>query len=305
MKMCVTGGAGFIGSHLVEQLIHEGHEVIVLDNLTTGSLDHLAAVEGQYQFVHFDIRNPDLGQFFVSCDVIFHLAGVADVQRSVSCPREYYDVNVTGTLNVMEAVRAQGSCKVIYAASASCYGNTTQLPTLTEERTDPLYPYALTKHLGEQIVLHWGRVYHIPVTSLRLFNVYGPRLRREGAYPSVMSVFLNQLYQRRSLTIVGDGSQTRDFVHVHDVARAFSLAAQGTHQDSVFNVGSGSECSILDLAHYFQGGTEHIPPREGEPARSRACIQTTRSQLGWEPSISLAEGVSMLVTEHASTQHSR
>lgn len=297
MKIVVTGGAGFIGSHLVELLIQEGHEVWVLDNFSSGTLDNLQSVAGRYQLIAADVRDPHVQSYVKGIDVIFHLAGIADVQRSVLHPRDYYDVNVTGTVNIMEAVKENPGCKVVYAASASCYGNPHQLPTPPHEPTDPLYPYALTKYLGEQVVLHWARVFSIPVTSLRLFNVYGPRLRAEGAYPSVLSVFLRQRKQQQPLTIVGDGKQTRDFVHVEDVAKAFLMAAQAQNRHGVYNVGSGIEHSILELASYFEWHTQHLPPRQGEPHRSCACIRATQQYLGWNPTISLESGVKRLLQE--------
>jgi UDP-glucose 4-epimerase len=212
--MLVTGGAGFIGSHLVDRLLAEGHEVRAVDNLATGRRANLTALANDPRLTLVEADVVDHQTLLTCCagvDTVFHLAALADIVPSIQRPLDYHRANVDGTASVVEAARLAGVRRVVYAASSSCYGIPHLYLTPEDAEPRPQYPYALSKYLGEEIVLRWGRFYHLPVVSLRLFNVYGPRSRTTGAYGAVFGVFLAQLLARKPLTVVGDGRQTRDF----------------------------------------------------------------------------------------------
>jgi UDP-glucose 4-epimerase len=226
---------------------------------------------------------------------VFHLAALADIVPSIERPLEYHRTNVDGTLVVLEAARRARVERFVYAASASCYGIPDVYPTPETAPIRPQYPYALTKHLGEQCVLHWGMVYRVPVVSLRLFNVYGPRSRTSGTYGAVFGVFLAQKLHGQPLTVVGDGRQTRDFTYVTDVAEAFVRAAASNVTQEVFNVGSGAPTSVNRLVELLDGEAVHIPKRPGEPDRTHADISKIRRALGWSPAVSIEQGVGELL----------
>lgn len=294
MKALVTGGAGFIGSHLVELLVAAGHDVIVVDNLNSGRLSNLEGLD--ISFYPIDIRDMTaLRPLFDGVDWVFHLAGLADIVPSIEQPLEYHQVNVDGTFNVLECARAVHAKKVVYAASSSCYGLPTEVPTSESAAISVQYPYALTKYLGEEIVLHWGKVYRLPVISLRLFNVYGPRSRTTGSYGAVFGVFLAQKLHNKPFTVVGDGQQTRDFTYVTDVAEAFYQAALSNVSGEVFNVGSSSHQSINRLVELLDGEATHIPKRPGEPDHTFADITKIKKLLNWTPKVSFEEGVQRLL----------
>jgi UDP-glucose 4-epimerase len=298
MKTLVTGGAGFIGSHLVDRLLKEGHEVIVLDNLSTGRLENLARRHDarRLQVHRVDIaENNTLQPYFANVDRVFHLAALADIVPSIQKPLTYFRSNVDGTVNVLEASRQAGVKRFIYVASSSCYGIPDVYPTPETAEVRPQYPYALTKYLGEQCALHWGRVYRLPVLSLRLFNVYGPRSRTSGVYGAVFGVFLAQKLYDRPLTVVGDGRQTRDFTFVSDIVAALVAAAESELRDEVLNVGSGCTYSVNRLVELLGGEVVHIPKRPGEPDCTHADITRIKKLLAWQPRVSLEEGVSILL----------
>lgn len=264
MKCLVTGGAGFIGSHLVELLVAQGHDVVVIDNLNSGRLQNLSTVEGsqKFKFYKADIRDVEsIAPAFIGIDWVFHLAGLADIVPSIEMPEQYFSTNVTGTYNVLECARVNGVKRFIYAASSSSYGIPNAYPTDETSPIKPQYPYALTKHMGEELVLHWSQVYGLSALSLRLFNVYGIRSRTTGAYGAVFGVFLAQKLNQRPLTVVGDGTQTRDFTYVTDVARAFYAAAQSDVSGEAMNVGSGNHYSINQLVGLLGGGVSYIPKK--------------------------------------------
>lgn len=298
MKVLVTGGAGFIGSHLAERLAAAGHEVLVLDDFSSGREDNLEAARatGRCRWVAGDIR--DRAAVRAACegrDWVFHLAGRADIVPSIEDPVSYFEVNVAGTLNVLEAARHHGASRFVYAASSSCYGLATSFPTPEEAPVRPEYPYALTKAQGEELVLHWSRLYGLPAVSLRLFNVFGPRARTSGSYGAVFGVFLAQRSRGLPLTIVGDGEQTRDFTYVTDVAAAFHAAAESALTGRVFNVGSGGHYSVNRLAALLGGPRETLPKRPGEPDCTFADTTAIRRDLGWAPEVSFEEGVARLL----------
>jgi UDP-glucose 4-epimerase len=299
MRALVTGGAGFIGSHLVELLLAQGHEVICIDNLYSGRLTNLKLILNHpfFSFHNVDIRNKEaLEPLFEGVDWVFHLAGLADIVPSIENPAEYYAVNVTGTFNVLECARRAKAKRLIYAASSSCYGIPNVYPTPETATISPQYPYALTKYLGEELVLHWEKVYGLPVISLRLFNVYGPRSRTGGTYGAVFGVFLAQKLHNKPLTVVGDGTQTRDFTYVSDVARAFLCAAESAISGEIYNVGSSTHHSVNKLVALLDGTPIYIPKRPGEPDCTFASVEKIAAQLGWRAYVSFEEGVSRLLT---------
>tara|TARA_B100000945_G_C20423362_1_gene619160 strand:- start:202 stop:1194 length:993 start_codon:yes stop_codon:yes gene_type:complete len=298
MKAIVTGGAGFIGSHLVDRLLDMGCNVTVIDNLSTGRLDNLQHVidHKSLQFYKQDITNWDeIQDLFVEVDWVFHLAALADIVPSIQKPMDYYRTNVDGTMNIVEASRKAGVKKFIYIASSSCYGIPDTYPTSEKEKIRIEYPYALTKYLGEQIVLHWNKVYKFPALSLRFFNVYGPRSRTSGTYGAVFGVFLAQKIAGKPFTIVGDGKQTRDFTFVSDVVDAIVLAATSKLVGEVFNVGSGIPHSINELVELLQGEVVYIPKRPGEPEITCANVTKIREKLNWTPKVSFEEGVGIML----------
>lgn len=296
MKTVVTGGAGFIGSHLVDLLLANGHEVIILDNFSSGRLTNLGHVEGAVKIVECDLASEGEWQDNLKeVNWVFHLAALADIVPSIRHPQDYYRSNVDGTFNILEASRFHGIDRFIYAASSSCYGIPTKSPTPETAKIDLQYPYALTKRVGEELVLHWAKVYHLPVLSLRLFNVYGPRSRTSGTYGAVFGVFLAQKNAGKPFTIVGDGEQTRDFTYVSDVAEAFYLAAKSTKSGKVYNVGSGETVSINRLVDLLQGKKVFIAKRPGEPDCTFADISMIKAELGWKPAIKIEEGVANML----------
>jgi len=295
----VTGGAGFIGSHLVDALVAEGRSVLVIDDLAVGRRSNLAqhAANPRLRFVEASVSDrAGMKGLFEGADRVFHLAAMADIVPSVQNPLRYFDANVNGSYAVAEAVRQHRVRKLLYAASSSCYGIPEIYPTPETAAINPRYPYALTKYLGEQILLHWGQVYDIPVTSLRLFNVYGPRARTSGTYGAVFGVFLAQKLAGKPLTIVGDGSQTRDFTYVTDVVRAFLRAADHGRNGAIYNVGSGATVSVNRLAELI-GAEEivHIPKRPGEPDCTFADTTRITAELGWRAEVPIEVGVAAMM----------
>jgi len=296
MKSIVTGGAGFIGSHVVEQLLGRGADVVVIDNFSTGRPENLRGFAGSVRLVEADISTPGPWMAeFTGVDNVFHLAALADIVPSIENPVSYYRSNVDGTFNVLEAARAAKVGKLVYAASSSCYGIPDEFPTKETAEIRPQYPYALTKYLGEELVRHWNQVYGLPAISLRLFNVYGTRSRTSGTYGAVFGVFLAQKLAGKPFTVVGDGKQTRDFTYVSDVAAAFISAATSSLNGGVFNVGSGRTVSINELVELLEGPVTYIPKRPGEPDCTYADITNITAALDWRPEVPIADGVREVV----------
>lgn len=298
MVSLVTGGCGFIGSHITDRLLEEGHIVRVIDNFTTGRPENLEHQKENKQLAIYqvDIRNQEaIEPLFEGADYVFHMAALADIVPSIQRPQEYYSSNVLGTYNVVECARKVGIKKLVYAASSSCYGIPEEYPTKEEEAIRPQYPYALTKRLGEETVLHWGQVYGLPVIALRLFNVYGTRSRTSGTYGAVFGVFLAQKLAGRPFTVVGTGEQTRDFTYVTDIADAFYTAATSDVTQEVFNVGSGGTYSVNRLCQLLEGEVIHIPKRPGEPDCTYADTAKIESMLKWKAKVSLEEGVAEIL----------
>jgi UDP-glucose 4-epimerase len=297
VRSLVTGGAGFIGSHLCERLLSLGHEVVVVDDLSNGRRKNLHGLEnhGVLTFHQIDIREQaQLEPCFSEVDWVFHLAGLADIVPSIETPGPYFTVNVEGTFNVLECARAAGAKRFVYAASSSSYGIPALYPTPESASIQPQYPYALTKFMGEELVLHWAQTYKLPALSLRLFNVYGPRSRTSGTYGAVFGVFLAQKIHGKPFTVVGDGTQTRDFTYVSDVAAAFVLAAESELSGEAMNVGSGNHYSVNRLVELLGGDVLYIPKRPGEPDCTFADTSKIRKLLGWQPRVSFEEGVARM-----------
>jgi UDP-glucose 4-epimerase len=300
MRVLVTGAAGFIGSHLCELLIEQDYHVVGVDNFSVGRESNLKLIKNSmnFEFYKCDISSGDsLNEIEGDFDFVFHLAALADIVPSIEVPMDYMKVNVMGTVNVLERTKSPKLRKFVYAASSSCYGVPLRYPTKENSPINTEYPYALSKYLGEQSVLHWGKVYRMPVLSLRLFNVYGPRVRTSGTYGAVFGVFLAQRANGFPLTIVGDGNQTRDFTFVTDVAKAFLLAAESSSRNLCLNVGSGGTYSINHLASLIGGKTVSIPTRPGEPDCTFADTQLIRDTLAWKPEVTFEEGVRKLVSD--------
>ena len=298
MRCLVTGGAGFIGSHLVERLLRDGHDVVVVDDLSTGRLENLATVRGdpRVTFVRASVADLDaIRPAFEGVERVFHLAALADIVPSIQRPLDYHRANVDGTAAVLEASRAAGVKRLVYAASSSCYGLPDVFPTPESAPARPQYPYALTKWVGEQYALHWGQVYGLEVVSTRFFNVYGPRSRTSGAYGAEFGVFLRQKLAGQPFTVVGDGTQTRDFTFVTDVADAVATAGEGAPPQTVLNVGSGGTYAVNRLVALLGGDVVHIPKRPGEPDCTLADVTRIRTVLGWEAKVSFEEGVAVML----------
>ncbi len=295
----VTGGAGFLGSHMVDLLLARRFRVRVIDTLFGGRVGNLRQHEGNSSLSveQADIRALDpQSPLFSGVQYVFHFAGIGDIVPSIEHPIEYMSTNVQGTVRVLECARRAGVDKLVYAASSSCYG-LAATPTREDHPIAPQYPYALSKYLGEQAVLHWGQVYRLPVNSIRIFNAYGPRVRTTGAYGAVFGVFFKQKLEGRPFTVVGDGTQQRDFVYATDVAEAFLLAARTSKTGQVWNLGSGKPQSVNRLVELLGGPAVNIPRRPGEPDITWADITKITHDLGWRPRVMFEEGVARMMAE--------
>jgi UDP-glucose 4-epimerase len=297
-RAVVTGGAGFIGSHMVDLLVDHGYSVVVIDNLATGRAENLARHRREPRVVLDETDMcmvPADSRLFEGVDHVFHFGGIGDIVPSIERPLDYMRANVNGTLAMLEASRHARVRKFVYAASSSCYGLATELPTTERAQIRPEYPYALSKYLGENTALHWAQVYRLPVVSIRMFNVYGPRVRTTGAYGAVFGVFLAQKLHGKPYTVVGDGGQRRDFVYVTDVARAYLMAAQSDRGGEVFNLGSGDPQTINRLVELMGGEVVHVPKRPGEPDCTWADIAKIQRGLGWKPEVAFPQGVAAML----------
>lgn len=295
----MTGGGGFIGSHLVDHLLNEGRHVRVLDTFEVGRRENLAQHSGQarLQIIQGDVAgSAAVDEACQGVERIFHLAARADIVPSIQVPPIYFNANVAGTFSLLEAARRHGARRFVYAASSSCYGIPDTYPTREDAPIDCRYPYALTKYLGEQMVLHWARVYGLPAVSLRLFNVFGPRARTSGTYGAVFGVFLAQLLASRPLTVVGDGEQKRDFTFVSDVITAMQAAADSESTAEVYNVGSGRPVTVNELVRQLGSPpTVNLPKRPGEPDCTWADISKIEADLGWHPRVAFSDGVNLML----------
>lgn len=296
MKIIVTGGAGFIGSHLVERLLKDNHKVIVLDNLSNGNLNNIKHFKKKIVFKKCDLsKKGNWINSFKDVDIIFHLAALADIVPSITNPDKYFQSNVTSTLNILMAMKKHNIKKIIYSASSSCYGIPKKYPTLESSKVDPKYPYALTKWLAEEMIIHWSNIYNFEYISLRLFNVYGPRSRTSGTYGAVFGVFMAQKINKLPFTIVGDGSQTRDFTFVSDVVNAMIAALKTNYKNKIYNVGSGKSISINKIVKILGGNKIYIPKRPGEPNCTYADIKKIKKELNWQPKININKGINIML----------
>ena len=282
MNAIVTGGAGFIGSHLVKKLISLGWKVTVIDNLSTGSLDNLKGLD--YNFIEEDIQNPIIETWNIKHDVLFHLAAPVSVEESLNNPKKYYDQILKGTANIVDWSLNQRNKDIVIASTAAVYGPLSEMPYSESGPVDPISPYAKAKHMTELLLKEEYENRTFKGTALRFFNVYGEGQRDEGGYLSAVPVFLKQYESFEPITVTGDGKQTRDFVYVGDVVQACISAYTDTSENGIqiLNVGSGQETSIMDLAEAFGGEIIHIKERN-EPKRSVADITKIKSTLNWKP----------------------
>jgi UDP-glucose 4-epimerase len=297
IKAIVTGGAGFIGSHMVELLLSKGYKVIAIDNFSNGNPENVKIFEknSDYKFYEMDLAKEFDDSVFKGVDYVFHMAALADIVPSIENPIKYHESNVTGTIRVLEASRKYSIKKLVYSASSSCYGIPDKYPTPESAEIKPMYPYALTKYIGEQYCLFWHKLYGMPVVSLRYFNVFGTRARTNNTYGAVFKVFLKQKIAGAPLTIVGDGMQTRDFTYVTDVVMANLMAAESGVSGEIMNIGTGEAQSVNHLAELIGGKLVHIPKRPGEPDSTHADITKAKKLLGWKPKVSFEEGVKKMI----------
>jgi nucleoside-diphosphate-sugar epimerase len=295
-KYVVTGGAGFIGSNLVEALVARGDEVHVIDNLSGGKKEnvHDGAVFHELDVCDYDAIAPVIA----GADTVFHLAALPRVQYSIEHPRETNEANVAGTLAVLTASKDGGVRRVVYSASSSAYGDQETMPLTEDMPAHPLSPYGLQKYIGELYCRVFSEVYGLPTVSLRYFNVYGKNQDPDGAYALVIGKFLKQRKEGVPLTITGDGEQTRDFTHVRDVVRANLLASESPKvgKGEVMNIGAGRNYSVNTLAELVGGPTVHVEARL-EPKHTLAGTQRAKELLGWEPEIKLEDGIKELLAE--------
>ena len=296
MNVIIVGGAGFIGSHLADYLLKKKFKIKIIDNLSTGRFENIKHIINKVKFFKADIsKKGKWEKEFKKIDYVFHLAALADIVPSIDDPEKYYKSNVTGTLNVLQACKKYKVKKIIYSASSSCYGIPKTYPTKENEAINPKFPYAVTKYLGEQLIIYWSKIYKVDYISLRLFNVYGPRSRTSGTYGAMFGVFLAQKLNNKPYTMVGNGSQTRDFTYVSDVVSAFYIAAISPLKSEIFNVGSGKSIQVKTIIKYLGGDFVKIPRRPGEPDITYADISKIRKYLRWKPKVDIKEGIKIML----------
>jgi UDP-glucose 4-epimerase len=296
-KALVTGGAGFIGSHLTELLVKKNFKVTVIDNLSNGSLSNLKSLikKKKINFIKADLKNLKKNKKTFNQDYVFHLAALGSIIPSIDNPKKYVQNNFNGTVNLLECIRDYKIKKIVYAASSSCYGISTT-PTSENNIIDPQNPYAFSKWVAEEAIKHWSKIYKIPFISIRIFNAYGSRFRTKGAYGSVIGVFLRQQYSKKPLTVVGSGKQSRDYVHVMDVAEAFYLAAVSRNKNNIFNLGYSKSISVNEIVKIINPKkTVRLQNRPGEPYKTLANTSKIRSILKWKPQVDFEKGLRELV----------
>ena len=294
-KVVVTGGAGFIGSHLVEILVQSNYKVTIIDNLVNGKLANLKNINSSnFEFFELDITKANLADALQGAHTVFHLAGIGDVIPSINYPEKYFETNTLGSVRLFAECQKSNVRKIVYASSSSCYGNA-EIPTNENAPISLLHPYAASKFFGEQVLFSLGKVYGLPITSVCIFNAYGRRFKTSGAYGSVIGVFLKQALEKQPLTIAGDGLQTRDFVHVSDVAKAFLAAAIKGHAFKRYNIGQGKGIKIKTLADLISTNQIYIPDRLGEARHTLADYKLAELELNWKPTIPIEEGISELI----------
>lgn len=296
--VCITGGAGFIGSHVVEKLVGCNCKIIIIDNLSTGTKKNIQKFinKKNVKFYKRDLsKAKDLKFILKNVDYVFHLAALADIVPSIENPKKYFDSNVVSTFNLIDNLNLRKIKKFIYIASSSCYGIPKKYPTNESSKIDVQYPYALTKYLGEEIVMHWAKVYKLKAISLRLFNVYGTRSRTSGAYGAVFGVFLAQKINNKPLTVVGDGNQSRDFTYVTDVVNAILAAAKSKQTNRVYNIASGKPKKVNDIVKKLKHFKINIKKRPGEPDFTWGNAKRANKELKWYTTVGFNEGINELI----------
>ena len=299
MKILVTGGAGFIGSHIVEYLVQRGDNVTILDNLNTGKIENLSKVKTNINFVNGDIRDYKLLESLVNdSDGVFHEAALASVQQSFKMQDEYFDINVYGTENILKLAK-EYDFKVVYASSSSVYGNPNHIPIKESDNRNPANPYAQTKLEAELLAEKYYEI-GVRVIGLRYFNVFGRRQSKE--YAGVIKLFLEKIQQNKDPNINGDGLQTRDFVYIKDVVKANILAMDSNVKHEFLNVGTGSSISIMDLANVVIDASGlslkpyHGPELPGDIKTTQADIGLIKKLLGWEPETRLEDWLNEVIS---------
>ena len=272
------------------------YSIKVIDNLSTGRIENISHIKKKIKFIKADIsKKGDWIKEFKNQDYVFHLAALADIVPSIDNPEKYFHANVTGTLNVLEAIRKYKINKLIYAASSSCYGIPKNYPTKETEEINPTFPYSVMKYFGEQLIVYWSKIYNINYISLRLFNVYGLRSRTSGTYGAMFGVFLAQKISGKPFTMVGDGTQSRDFTYVNDVVRAFYIAAKSKVKNKIYNVGSNKTIRVKTIIKYLEGKHIRIPKRPAEPDITFANITKIKKDLKWKPKVDIKLGIKLLL----------
>ncbi len=299
MKVIITVGAGFIGSHLATELVKRKYKVIIIDNLSTGRRENIQHIEKKVKFYKFDLSKKGKWEKLFTKDIsyVFHLAAIADIVPSIEDPEKYYRSNVISTLNILECCKKINLKKLVYSASSSCYGITKKYPTSEKCKIDTQYPYAFSKYEAEQLIIHWSRIYNVKYISLRLFNVYGTRSRTSGTYGAMFGVFLSQKLKNKPLTLVGNGLQSRDFVYVSDVVEAMIVSAKSKVSNEIFNVGNNNPVKIIEIVKLLKSKYVSIPDRPGEPKKTHANIDKIKKKLKWKPKISIDQGINKLLNE--------
>lgn len=305
MKVLVTGGAGFIGSHIVERLVKDGHEVVAYDNLSSGKRENLAHIGPKVELIEADVRDaPQLDYYMAGCDVVFHEAAVVSVPYSVEHPQETHDVNIQGTLNVLLAAKRRGVKRVVFACSAAVYGDDPEMPKRESMRAAPMSPYGVEKMTGEHYLGVWNLLYGVETVSLRYFNVFGERQDPKSPYSGVISIFVDRALKGEPVTIYGDGGQSRDFVYVGNVVDANIRAALTPGIGGrAYNVACGKSTTLLELLDTIEGivgsktGRTFAPPRAGDIRESVADVTRIREDLGYDPKVGVEEGLRRLVEQ--------
>lgn len=295
MKILVTGGAGFIGSHLVDRLIMENHNVVVIDNLSTGRRENL---NSEADFYNLDICDFEkIKPLFQNIDYVFHLAAIPRVPLSIENPVETSKVNILGTVNVFKSAIDGRVKRVIFASSSSVYGDQEKLPLREDMKPNPISPYGLQKLVGEQSAKLFTKLYQIPIICLRYFNVYGPRVDFDSDYSLVMGKFLRLKKENKPLTIFGDGEQTRGFCYIDNVVEANIKAAKSEKikGGEIINIGSEKSYSINYLSRLIGGEVKYLPPRPGDPLHTKADIRLAKNLLDWQPKVSFEEGINKTI----------
>ena len=304
LKILVTGGAGFVGSHLVERLVEDGHTIVILDHFSKTAVyeRYLKTYRKPHEVVRGDLIGDfdSLVKYFKNIDVVFHLAGRNKNSQTDKHPALYHDANVTATMYTLEASRRGGAKRFVYMASTTCYGPNAPLPTRETAPVDPRTPYALTKYLGEAYAFHWEKVYKLPVVSLRVFSIYGPRKNSTIFGGFFLSKFIDQMKAGKPITIEGDGSQSRDLIYISDVINALIMASQSTMTGEVFNVGTGVSTSMNEIIKILgTPRTLYNAEIDDAPHSTQADITKITTILGWKPSISIREGIQRTVAYEA------